>query len=511
MMREPSLRNGAFGRLADALEFDDFELYARECLKIRTKIGAIEPLVLNQAQRFIHARFEEQRARTGRVRALVLKGRQQGASTYVEGRFFWRVSRRRGVRAFILTNADDSSTAIFAMARRFYDNCPEEARPYRSASNAKELIFSQLDSGYRIATAGSEAAGRSETLQYFHGSEVAYWPNAQAHVSGALQAVPDEPDTEIVLESTSRGRAGLFWKMCERALRGEGEYILVFVPWYWERGYRKTIEPGFAPSSEEAEYQLLHSLDDEQIAWRRSKIEELHGVHAFRREYPATPEEAFSAEVKGALWTRGLIDRLRAQILPPLKRIVVAVDPSGGDGARNDEVGIIVAGVSFDGCGFVLEDASARLSPSAWGEKAAALYERWKADRIIAEANFGGAMVENTIRAVSPNVPVKLVSASRGKAVRAEPIAALYERGKVNHVGRFIALEDEMSTWKPGDKRSPNRMDALVWAFTELMLGEQTGERGWLDYATEQMALRSIADAAAAILNPKTLTTRISL
>jgi len=486
-----------FGRLADALEFEDFELYARECLKIRTKIGAIEPFVLNQAQQFIHARFEEQRQKTGRVRALVLKGRQQGASTYVEGRFFWRVSRRRGVRAFILTNTDDSSSAIFGMARRFYDNCPEESRPYRSASNAKELIFSQLDSGYRIATAGSEAAGRSETLQYFHGSEVAYWPNAEAHVSGALQAVPDEPDTEIVLESTSRGRSGLFFKMCERALKGEGEYILVFVPWFWDRGYRKAVGPDFEPTTEEAEYAQLHGLDNEQIAWRRSKIEDLHGVHAFRREYPATAEEAFTADVKGALWTRQLIDRLRVGLLPPLKRLVVAVDPSGGDGARNDEVGLIVAGVSFDGHGYVLEDPSGRMSPNAWGEKSAALYERWKADRIVAEANFGGAMVENTIRAVKPSLPVKLVSASRGKAVRAEPVSALYEQGKVHHVGRFIALEDEMTTWKPGDKRSPNRMDALVWALTELMLSDVQSESGWLEYAAEQLG-KSVGSPTAA-------------
>ena len=492
MRSQPSSAAAVFGRLADVLEFEDFEHYAAMCLKIRTKAGAIEPLVLNSAQRHLHARLEEQRASTGKVRALVLKGRQEGVSTYVEGRYFWRVTRRRGVRAFILTNNDDASTAIFGMARRFYDNCPEDARPFRSASNAKELVFSQLDSGYKIATAGSEAAGRSETLQYFHGSEVAYWPNAKAHVSGALQAVPDAPDTEVILESTSAGRAGLFFEMCERAMRGEGEYILVFVPWFWDAGYRKPVPEGFELTGEEIEYKELHGLDDEQIAWRRSKIEELHGVHSFRREYPATPGEAFSAEVRGALWTKALIDGLRAAILPPLKRIVVAIDPSGGDGARNDEVGLVVAGLSFDGTGFVLEDASGRMSPNGWGEKAVALFDRWKADRIVAEANFGGAMVESTIRAVNPSVPVKLVTASRGKAIRAEPIAALYERGKVRHVGRFIALEDEQTTWKPGDKKSPNRMDALVWALTELMLNEIAIGAGWLAFAAAELAKTSV-------------------
>jgi len=486
-------RPNVFGRLADELEFDsNFERYARECLKIRTKSGSIEPFELNSAQKFIHAKFEEQRARTGRVRALVLKGRQEGASTYVEGRFFWRVTRRRGVRAFILTNTDDSSTAIFGMARRFYDNCPDSARPYRSASNAKELAFSQLDSGYKVATAGSDSAGRSETLQYFHGSEVAYWPNAQAHISGALQAVPDAPDTEIVLESTSKGASGLFYQMCQRAMRGEGDYILVFVPWFWAADYRKAVE-GFEPTGEEAEYAERHGLDHAQLAWRRAKIEELHGVHAFRREYPATPEDAFAADVRGALWSKAIIDRNRVSVMPPLKRVVVAIDPSGGDGARNDEVGLVVAGVTFDGTGIVLDDGSARLSPNAWGERAVALFERWKADRIVAEANFGGAMVESTLRAVAPNVPVKMVTASRGKALRAEPVAALYERGKVQHSARFVTLEDEMTTWKPGDKRSPNRMDALVWALTDLMLGEQSSEAGWLELARQHLTAQPIA------------------
>ena len=149
--------------------------------------------------------------------------------------------------------------------------------------------------------------------------------------------------------------------------------------------------------------------------------------------------------------------------------------------------------MTFDGTGIVLDDGSARLSPNAWGERAVALFERWKADRIVAEANFGGAMVESTLRAVAPNVPVKMVTASRGKALRAEPVAALYERGKVQHSARFVTLEDEMTTWKPGDKRSPNRMDALVWALTDLMLGEQSSEAGWLELARQHLTAQPIA------------------
>jgi hypothetical protein len=454
-------------RLRDSLEY-----YAPRCLKIRTKSGAVEPLRFNDAQTYLHARLEEQKARTGKVRALTLKGRQQGCSTYTEARFFHRVTHRPGTRAFILTHMDDATNNLFGMAKRFYEHCPEVVRPVMAASNAKELIFNRLDSGYKVGTAGSKGTGRSDTIQLFHGSEVAYWPNAASHVAGALQAVPDEPGTEIILESTSAGRQGLFYEMCAAAMRGDGEYILVFIPWFWQREYRKPVTDSFELTSDENSYQKAHLLHVEQMAWRRAKIVELNGVHNFRREYPATPEEAFSAEVPGALWKREQIDNLRVLGgVPELKRIVVAVDPSGGDKDRNDEVGIIVAGIDAQKHGYVLADHSGRYSPETWASKTVALYRQFKADRIVAEANFGGQMVESTIRVVDRNAPVKLVHASRGKQARAEPVAALYEQNRIHHCGTFIGLEDEMVTWVPLESTdSPNRIDSLVWAMTELLI-----------------------------------------
>lgn len=450
---------------------DDFEHYASRCLKIRTKAGAIQPFRLNEAQAYLHGKLQEQKATIGKVRAMVLKGRQQGCSTYAEGRFFHAVSHRRGVKAFILTHMDDATNNLFGMAKRFYEHCPDVVKPSIRASNAKELAFDQLDSGYRIGTAGSKGTGRGETIQLFHGSEVAYWPNADTHVAGALQAVPDEPGTEVILESTSNGRKGLFYEMCAAAMAGEGEYILVFIPWFWQAEYRKAVDEGFEPTADESAYRKEHGLDLEQIAWRRAKIVELNGVHNFRREYPATPEEAFVAEVPGALWTRERIDDLRVREHPELKRIIVAVDPSGGDKRQNDEVGLVVVGVDAQKHGWVLADHSGRMSPETWGSKAVALHRKYKADRIVAEANFGGAMVESTIRVVDRSAPVKLVHASRGKQARAEPVAALYEQGRMHHVGEFAGLEDEMVTWVPmASSDSPNRVDALVWAATELLI-----------------------------------------
>lgn len=451
---------------------DDFGHYAAKCLRIKTKSGGVKPFELNVAQAYLHSQLEAQKAKTGKVRALVLKGRQQGCSTYTEGRFFHAVSHRRGVKAFILTHLDEATNNLFGMAKRFYEHCPPVVRPSLRASNAKELIFDKLDSGYKVGTAGSKGTGRGDTIQLFHGSEVAYWANAQTHVAGALQAVPDEPGTEVILESTSNGRNGLFWDMCAAAMRGEGEYILIFIPWFWQPEYRKPVPEGFSPTADETAYQQAYGLDLEQIVWRRAKIVELNGIHNFRREYPATPAEAFSAEVPGALWKREQIDNLRKMgELPVLVRIVVAVDPSGGDKQRNDEVGLVVVGIDAQKHGYVLADHSGRYSPETWGSKAVALYRQFKADRIVAESNFGGAMVESTIRVVDRNAPVKMVHASRGKQARAEPVAALYEQGRMHHFGTFIGLEDEMVTWVPYESSdSPNRIDALVWAATELLI-----------------------------------------
>lgn len=173
-------------------------------------------------------------------------------------------------------------------------------------------------------------------------------------------------------------------------------------------------------------------------------------------------------EAPGALWKRTNIEKYRVDKSPQLKRIVVAIDPSGSDKTTSDEAGIIIAGIDGAGEGYILEDLSGIYSPNAWAHRAISAYYEWDADRIVAEKNYGGDMVETVIRNMSPEVSYKDVTASRGKYLRAEPIAAFYERGKVHHVGRYNKLEDEMCLWLPGDK-SPNRMDALVWALTDLM------------------------------------------
>ncbi len=182
-------------------------------------------------------------------------------------------------------------------------------------------------------------------------------------------------------------------------------------------------------------------------------------------------------EVTGALWTRAVLDanRISPDNMPQMSRVVVAVDPSGTDGKDDDgdDIGIVVVGRGVDGRGYVLEDCTCKLSPEGWGRMAVTAYHRWKADRIVAETNFGGAMVKYVIKQIDASVPFKEVSASRGKAVRAEPISALYEQGRAGHVGSHEMLEDEMVLMTPAGfvgEGSPNRVDAMVWGFTEAML-----------------------------------------
>ena len=211
-----------------------------------------------------------------------------------------------------------------------------------------------------------------------------------------------------------------------------------------------------------------------------------------RQKYEGTRlgrQELFAeilTDTPGALWTLATIDAARVRQRPELARLVVAVDPAASDpaAAKSDdgiaETGIVATGLGADGDGYVLRDVSAKLSPGDWGERAVLLHDELDADAIVAEVNQGGAMVAHVVRTAaaklhrerkraSPHITVREVRASRGKHTRAEPVAALYEQRRVHHVGGFAELEDQMTTWVPGQK-SPDRMDALVWAVTHLML-----------------------------------------
>lgn len=193
-------------------------------------------------------------------------------------------------------------------------------------------------------------------------------------------------------------------------------------------------------------------------------------------------------DVAGTLWPRSLIEASRVPAAPArLQRVVIGVDPSGAGSEEDegaDEIGVVASGIDADGIAYVLEDGSLRASPEAWAARVVELYDRWGADRIVAEKNFGGALVEAIIRAVRKNLPVEMIAASRGKVVRAEPIAALFEKQRVRLVGTFPRLEDQLAGftragWKGSG--SPDRADAAIWSLSDLMLGETaTYDLSWM-------------------------------
>ncbi|GAB4357176.1 MAG: hypothetical protein Kow00114_08600 [Kiloniellaceae bacterium] len=399
---------------------DDLPHYAERCLKIRSKAGKLQPLTLNDVQRHIHGRLEAQRAATGMVRALILKARQPGVSTYVGARFYWKVTHGQGLRAFILTHRDQATANLFAMAKRFHDGAPLPVKPATAASNAKELTFGRLDSGYQVGTAKAAGVGRSDTIQFFHGSEVAHWANAEEHAAGALQAVPREPGTEIILESTANGIGGLFYNLWQAALRGEGDYQAIFIPWFLHEDYASAPPAGWRPPLAFADYAALHGLSAAQGHWAWAKNAELAAAIGepadgvtwrFRQEYPATAQEAFQVSGQTSLIRPELVVRAQAhkagdQSHAPL---VLGVDVARGGGDRShliDRQGraagrrvnrAVDCGDTMELAGLIAREIE-RLQPDMtfidMGSFGAAVYDRLVElgyRRRLRGVNFGGA------------------------------------------------------------------------------------------------------------------------
>lgn len=312
----------------------DFPYYAYKHLKIATKAGGLETLKLNRAQLYVHERLEEQLFEHDHIRAIVLKGRQQGISTYTEARFYWRTQFSRGKRAYILTHLAEATNNLFEMAERYHLNVPDWLRPATDKNNAKELRFPKLDSGYKVGTAGSKGAGRSSTVHYFHGSEVGYWANAAKHAAGALQTVGRGHGTEVIFESTANGPADYFYSMWNLAVKGVGDFIAIFVPWYWQPEYAQEAPPDWIPEGEEAERMTLYGLSRPQTYWMHLKNIELGGrpgviCAGFRQEYPCTAPEAFVSSGGDTICNPELVAAARYRTLTDATGPrVMGVDPA---------------------------------------------------------------------------------------------------------------------------------------------------------------------------------------
>jgi len=222
------------------------------------------------------------------------------------------------------------------MAQRYHENNNSLVKPSTGAANAKELYFDKLDSGYRVGTAKTKGTGRSSTIQFFHGSEVAFWQHAQEHAKGIMQAIPNAPGTEAIRESTANGVGNYLHQQWKKAERGEGEYINIFIPWYWQDEYKTPVKE-FVRTSEEEKLVEYYGLDNEQLEWRRQKIVDLSingadGEAAFKQEYPCNSAEAFQLTGRIGLITPANAMKARKAKANGNGPLIVGVDPSrGGD------------------------------------------------------------------------------------------------------------------------------------------------------------------------------------
>ena len=279
-------------RLVDHLPF-----YAEKCLKIVDKAGTIQPLVLNRTQLYIHNRLEEQKRATGMVRAVILKGRQQGCTTYIQARYFHRTNFVHNLSAFVLAHQVESTIKIFGMAQKFRQNLPSDLQVPLEKDTERAMVMTG-GSSYTVGTAGSAQIGRGMTVQLFHGSEVAFYENADQLSTGLMQTVADVAGTEVIFESTANGPGNFFYNLVNGAIEGKNGFILIFCPWYWDPGYKDFVGlKEFDLDEKERKYWELYQSDGltlEHLAWRRRKIASFNNQDwKFIQEYPFNPEEAF--------------------------------------------------------------------------------------------------------------------------------------------------------------------------------------------------------------------------
>ena len=452
---------------------EDFPFFAATCLKIRTKPGDVIPLRLNRAQRYVHERLEDQKRRTGIVRAVVVKGRQLGISTYIQARFYWLLWRsRKALMAFILTHEDPATENLFGMAKRFQELMPPHLKPLEKTANAKQLLFAANDCGYQVATAGGREVGRSSTIQLCHGSEVAFWPNAESHINSLLTgAIAKALGTEVVLESTAQGIGNVFERYARAAMRGKSEYEAIFIPWFWGDDYRDSEgwPSNETPSEEWVEYAQQHELDWEQLRWAYLKNREKAQSKSlnpdkisadFMADFPATFEEAF--QTSGESFIPGpAVLRARKPAEPIIGRgpVILGIDPA----RDRDPVGIV------DRCGRRMGERICE----AWepqgdtvflAQRIAAILDRLKPDAANIDIGSNGAGVYDELVAMGYGDILNAVNFGSAPVGRGPTGDRMY-------LNRRAEMHDLMRDWfeTPGGVQVPDNdifhkeVTAAVW------------------------------------------------
>lgn len=291
------VRQQKLKQLHERLEKDDVFYFAKILKIVGKKGGDLLPLNLNRAQLYAHNLVEEQKRKTGKVRAIIIKGRQQGFSTWIAGRFFKRTIKSPNMSTFIVSHLEKTTLELFEKVDVYHKNLPESLRPKKVKDNQSSMEFKN-GSSYTVGTAGEGDIGRGTTNQYLHLSEAAFYKNPDKIAAGIMNSVSDDEGTEIILETTVNGIGNWFHNMVKQALEGNSDYLVIFVPWFWQDEYRAPLSDNFALTPEEEELKRLYELDDYQIQWRRNKKATYKEEEKFRMEYPNSLEEAFMASAK---------------------------------------------------------------------------------------------------------------------------------------------------------------------------------------------------------------------
>lgn len=424
---------------------------------------------------------EANRLLAGPARNIMLRGGSRSGKTFLLVRaLIQRAINAPGSRHVIFRfRFNHAKTSIWA------DTMPKVLKlcfPTLRARFDKTDFYLDLPNGSQIWIGGLDDKERVEKILgaeyvtlYFNESSQIPWGSIETAMSRLAQKCELAPE---IAKATGRTHLALkAYFDCNPPSKLHWSYQL----------FRAKMKPGTKePLPQPDDYaEMKINPDDNRDNLPAEYFEVLDSMSAAKRQRFKDGE--WASEVNGALWSLESrtasdgrvmpgLDTLRVKEAPDMRRIVVAVDPSGTKGDDSgDDVGIVVAGLGVDGQAYVIEDATCQMSPEGWGRRAVDMYHRHNADRIVGEKNFGGDMVRFVVSTADKKAAYRDVNATRGKIVRAEPIAALYEQGKVHHVGEFADLEDQMCNFTASGyvgEGSPDRADALVWALTELMLGE---------------------------------------
>jgi hypothetical protein len=306
----------------------DLEYFAKHALQLRPKTGPLEAFAFNPAQHKLHKLIEEQRAKNGRVRVIILKARQLGVSTYTAARLLHQTITKPGLRTIIIGHERRASSNLFEIVKRFFDFLPEGIKPSVGTSNAESLVFDRLDSGYIVTVATGEGTGRSATAQLLHASEAAFWADLPLQMASLMQTVPDLPGTEIIIESTANGYND-FHSLWRKAETGESEFMPIFLPWSLDPGYRREVDIDFLMTGDEKKLAETYGLDAEQIAWRRAKVNQLGSGERFPQEYPLVASEAFISSSFDSFIPADLVVRARKEKAEAYGPLIIGVDPAG--------------------------------------------------------------------------------------------------------------------------------------------------------------------------------------